>query len=317
MIISQKGDPLLSAVMITLSLAYRPPFDWAAMRSYLAARATPGLEAVTHEGGDRYWRSVEIHGHRGLFAVGTAPGLPADALRLEVSVSLRPALVPLLARLRDLLDLDADPHAVAGHLGRDSVLAPLVKRRPGLRVAGAVDRFDLALRTVLGQQVTVRGASTLAGRLVRLVGEPLLDTPALADGRAVPITHLSVTAERLADASESSIAGIGLPRSRAACVTGLARAAAAGDLPELAGDAPSGDPATFIRRLTALQGIGAWTAAYIAMRALHWPDAFPESDLGLRKAMDGLSAAKLRAAAEVWRPWRAYAAQHLWASLAD
>lgn len=303
--------------MISLSLTYRPPFDWVSMRNYLAARATPGLEAITQEGGDRYWRSVQIDGHPGFFAVGTAPGLPADTLRLDLSVSLQPVEVPLLARLGDLLDLDADPYAVAGHLSRDPALAPLVKRRPGLRVAGAVDRFDLALRAVLGQQVTVRGASTLAGRLVRLVGEPLADTPVLENGRAVPITHLPVTAERLADASESSIAGIGLPRSRAACVAGLAKAAAAGDLPELAGDAPSGDSVTFIRRLTAIQGIGAWTAAYIAMRALHWPDAFPESDLGLCKAMGGLSPARLRAAAEVWRPWRAYAAQHLWASLGD
>jgi AraC family transcriptional regulator of adaptative response / DNA-3-methyladenine glycosylase II len=302
---------------ISRTLAYRPPFDWAAMRNYLAARATPGVETITHEGGDRYWRSAEVQGHRGFFAVGPIVGLSAHTIRLDVADSLQPALPLLLARLRDLLDLDADPLAVAGHLGQYPVLAPLLKLRPGLRVAGAVDRFDLALRTVLGQQVTVRGASTLAGRLVRLVGEPLLETPALGDGRAVPITHLPVTAERLAEASESAIAGIGLPRSRAACVAGLARAVAGGSLPELARDAPSGDASTFIRRLTAVQGIGAWTAAYIAMRALHWPDAFPESDLGLRKAMGGLSPSRLRAAAEAWRPWRAYAAQHLWASLAD
>jgi len=303
--------------MISLSLPYRAPFDWAAMRSYLAARGTPGLEAVTRDGGDRYWRSVQLHGHRGLVGIGTTPGLPADTLHLDVSVSLQPVLEPLLARLRDLLDLDTDPHAVAGHLGRNPGLARLIQRRPGLRVAGAVDRFDLALRAVLGQQVTVRGASTLAGRLVRQFGELLAVTPVFLDGRAVPITHLPVTAERLADASEASIAEIGLPRSRAACVAGLARAVAGGELPELTSDAPTGDPATFIRRLTAVPGIGAWTATYIAMRALHWPDAFPESDLGLRKAMGGLTPAKLRAAAEAWRPWRAYAAQHLWASLAD
>ena len=302
---------------ISLSLAYRPPFDWTAMRTYLLARATPGLEAVTDEGGDRYWRSVQIQGHRGFFAVGPAPGLRTDTLRLHVSIALLPVLIPLLARLRHLFDLDADPRAVASHLGRDPVLGRLIKRRPGLRVAGAIDGFDLALRAVLGQQVTVRGASTLAGRLVRLVGEPLNDVPLPAGGRPAPITHLPVTAERLADTSESAIAGIGLPRTRAECVARLARAAAEGEFPELAGDARSGDPTSFIGRLTALPGIGTWTATYIAMRALHWPDAFPESDLGLRKAMGGLSAARLRAAAEVWRPWRAYAAQHLWASLGD
>lgn len=334
--VRETGDPLLSAMppldnqqlyraaqggsataTISRFLAYRPPFDWAAIRTYLLARATPGLEAFSDEGGDRYWRSVRIQGHSGFVAVGPAPGLRADTLRLDVSVALLPALIPLLARLRHLFDLDADPRAVAAHLGRDRVLAPLIRRRPGLRVAGAVDRFDLALRAVLGQQVTVQGASTLAGRLVRLVAEPLTDVPVLPSGRAVPLTHFPVTAERLADAGESAIAGIGLPRSRAACVSSLARAATSGQLPELAGDVHSGDPATFIRRLTALPGIGAWTAAYIAMRALHWPDAFPESDLGLRKAMGGLGPARLRDAAERWRPWRAYAAQHLWASLAD
>jgi AraC family transcriptional regulator, regulatory protein of adaptative response / DNA-3-methyladenine glycosylase II len=278
------------------------------MLSYLQARATPGLEAVTTRGGERYWGAVELHGHRGYFAVGPAPGLPA--LRLELSASLSPVLDPVTARLRHLFDLDTDPVAVASHLGRDATMAPLLSRRPGLRVAGAIDGFGLALRAVLGQQVTVRGANTLSGRLVQLVAEPLAQDD-------VPITHLPPTAERVAAAGESAIAAIGLPRARAACVVSLARAVAAGELPELAQGGSAGDPATFISRLTALPGIGPWTAAYIAMRALHWPDAFPDSDLGLRKAMGGLSASKLRAHADAWRPWRSYAAQHLWASLSD
>nr|MBA3260341.1 DNA-3-methyladenine glycosylase 2 family protein [Gemmatimonadales bacterium] len=150
-----------------------------------------------------------------------------------------------------------------------------------------------------------------------LVAEPLAVAPPSSGARPAPLTRLPVTAERLAEASVASIAGIGLPRSRAVCVAALARAAVDGKLPELAGDGPCLDPAGFAQRLTALPGIGAWTAAYVLMRALRWPDAFPDTDLGLRKAMGGLSPARLRAAAEGWRPWRAYAAQHLWASLGD
>lgn len=176
--------------------------------------------------------------------------------RVELSPSLLPVLAPLQARLGRLLDLDADPRAIAAHLRRAATLAPLVAKRPGLRVAGAADAFELALRAVLGQQVTVRGATTRAGRVARLVAEPAPpDAPA-------ELTHLPVTAARLADARASSLTSVGLTRARA-----------------------------------------------------DWPDAFPAGDLALRRAMGGLSAAKLRTASEPSRPWRAYAAQHLWARL--
>ncbi len=131
-------------------------------------------------------------------------------------------------------------------------------------------------------------------------------------GLPAGLTRLPVSAERLADASPALISGIGLPRARAECIIALARAAARGELPELASDAACGDPAGFTRRFTAIPGIGAWTAEYVMMRALAWPDAFPEGDIALRRAMGGLSPADLRAAAEPWRPWRAYAALHLW-----
>ena len=294
-------------------LGYRVPYDWTGTLGYLRARATPGVEAVTGEGGGRYWRTLRAGGCRGCIAV--SPGPRPDALRLELAAELLPAAAIVGARMRRLFDLDADPAAVAGHLRADSLLAPLVARRPGLRLPGAADGFELALRAVLGQQVTVRGASTLAGRLVRLVAEPMDDGPALAGAYPAPLTHFAVTAERLADASVASLARIGLPRARAGCVLALARAAAEGALPELTGGPTAGDPGEFVRRLTGLPGIGPWTAAYVAMRALPWPDAFPEHDLGLRKAMGRLSPAGLRARAEPWRPWRAYAAQHLWASL--
>jgi AraC family transcriptional regulator of adaptative response / DNA-3-methyladenine glycosylase II len=238
--------------------------------------------------------------------VGAAPR--GAALEVELSPMLVPALVPLLTRLRRLLDLDADPATIGSALGRDPWLAPLLERRPGLRVPGAFDGFELALRTILGQQVSVRGASTLAGRLAQRLGEPL--PPDLAAER---LGRLPVTAERLADASETEVAGIGVPRARARTMIALARAAA-----ERRIDLSPGADVTATRRaLLGMPGIGEWTADYVLMRALRWPDAFPAGDLGLRKAAGGIAAAKLRQHAEAWRPWRAYAAQHLWQSLSD
>lgn len=291
---------------VTLSLAYRPPFDWQAMLAHLAPRATPGIEMVTTDG--RYARTVRIGGHAGIVLVGAGEGSSAAALRLELSSELLPAIVPLIAGLRRLLDLDAEPHAIAAHLARDPLLAPLVASRPRLRVPGALDGFELALRTVLGQQVSVRGATTLAGRLASLVAEPF---PGAAPAG---LSLMPLAADRLADASVASLAGIGLTGARAVCVAALARAVARGELPELSGQAPQGGLAGFRRRFTALPGIGDWTAEYVAMRALRWPDAFPAGDLVLRRRMGGLSAARLRLVAERWRPWRAYAAQQLWAS---
>lgn len=284
-----------------------PPFSWPAMLAYLGLRATPGVEAVRPDGG-RYRRAVRLLGRTGHIAVRSSPD--GRALLVETSASLQPVVTPLAARLRRLFDLDADPATVDDHLARDPRLAPLVARRPGLRVPGTLDGFELALRAVLGQAVTVRGASTLAGRLAALVGEPLPDPPP-------GLERLPVSAERLAETRLERLRDIGLTRGRAQCVLALARAAAAGELPELAGHSPAGDPTGFIRRFTQLRGIGPWTASYVAMRALGWRDAFPEGDLGLRQAVGGLSPARLRAASERWRPWRAYAAQHLWASLAD
>lgn len=302
----QLEDDHLSRATARRSLAYRPPLDWGSLVGYLAARATPGIEAV--DAGCRYCRSIRLHGRLGYVAV--SPAAAGDGLLVELSSALLPVLVPLLVRLRRLFDLDADPHAVSEHLGGDPVLGPLVARRRGLRVAGAADGFELALRAVLGQQVTVRGATTLAGRLARLLAEPLPGAPPA-------LAYLPISAERVAGASLASITGIGLPRARAECVLALARAVAGGELPELVSDNPVEDPASFGRRLRQVPGVGAWTAEYVLMRALHCHDAFPEGDIALRKAMGGISPARLRAAAESWRPWRAYAAQHLWASLGD
>lgn len=293
-------------------LEYRPPFDWTALLTYLAARATPGVECVTADA--RYWRTCRLGRCVGWLAIG--PATTGTALEVETSADLSPVLGVLLPRLGHLLDLDLDPDEVVAHLGADPVLGRLVARRPGLRLAGSVNGFELALRAVLGQQVSVRGASTLAGRLAERLGEPLEEAP------RAELRYLPVVAERLAQASLGAVRNIGLPASRASCLIRLGRAVAEGELPELSWDGvlpkrPAEEPTDFLRRFTALPGIGPWTATYVAMRALGWRDGFPESDLGLRSAMGGASPARIRAMAEGWRPWRSYAAQHLWASLGD
>jgi AraC family transcriptional regulator of adaptative response / DNA-3-methyladenine glycosylase II len=286
-------------------LHYASAFEWNTLLGYFAARATPGVEGVRNE---RYWRTVRVDHRAGVIAVAHDAG--RGGLGVWHSASLSPVRAQLRASLRRLFDLDTDPRPIVEHLARDPRLAPLVRQRPGLRVPGAINGFELAVRAILGQQVSVRGASTLAGRLAAAVGEPLpssLDLPAGA--RDSGLSHLAPTPARIVEAGVDRIARIGLPRARAATLVHLARAIADG----IIGDLAPGDGAEAkAEQLLELPGIGAWTAQYIALRALRLPDAFPESDLGLRKAMGGMSAIALRHAAERWRPWRGYAAIHLW-----
>jgi AraC family transcriptional regulator of adaptative response / DNA-3-methyladenine glycosylase II len=206
-------------------------------------------------------------------------------------------------RCRELFDLDADPDMIAGVLGQDPLIGALVARRPGLRVPGCVDGFELAVRAVLGQQVSVAAARTSGGRLVRRWGEPL----AVA---AEQLTHVFPTPDALA---EADLAAIGLSTRRADTIRALARAVCDGDL-HLDRYADRDDT---VARLLAIRGIGQWTAGYIAMRALGDPDAFPASDVGLRDAVRRLSgtSSRLDEWSRQWRPWRSYAAMHLWANL--
>jgi AraC family transcriptional regulator of adaptative response / DNA-3-methyladenine glycosylase II len=201
-----------------------------------------------------------------------------------------------------LFATNTDVEQINDVLSADPLLAPMVRRHPGLRVAGAVNRFELALRAVLGQQVSVAAASTFSGRLAALLSEPVRDAP-------VGLSRLAVTAEQVAESRPSTIARIGLTQARAATAVALAKAVRAGLLQD------DHDPEAQIAELKKIKGIGDWTASYIAMRALGWPDAFPHGDLGLRKAAGNLTARELLAVAERWRPYRAYAAMHLWASL--
>src|SRR5437879_210779 len=275
---------------MTVRLAFRPPLDWSGLLGFLAPRATPGVEAVA---GGVYRRTIGLGDATGTIEVRAAVGEPHLVMRVR-----RRRLPAVVERARRLFDLDADPVRIADHLARSPELAPLVARRPGLRVPGAWDAFELAVRAVLGQQVTVRGATTLAGRLVRAFGRPL-------DRAEDGLTHLFPRPETLADAD---LASIGLPRARAATIRGLARGVARG---EIALDAARGLEDA-VARLAAVPGIGAWTAHYIAMRALGEPDAFPAADLGLRRALGNgagqLAQARGAERAGAWRAWRVSAA---------
>jgi AraC family transcriptional regulator, regulatory protein of adaptative response / DNA-3-methyladenine glycosylase II len=284
---------------IVLLLRYHPPYDWAAMLEFLRRRAIAGIECL---GTDRYARTVELDGAHGTVTVERGAG---NALRATVRFPKLSALPAIIARVRRVFDLAADPVPIAEHLAKDPALAPLVEARPGLRVPGAWDGFELAIRAVLGQQITVTAAATLAGRLVAAHGQRLAN----ADSQ---LTHVFPRPAALASADLTSL---GMLRSRATALSAVAAAAVAD--PHLF-DANCGLEDA-VKRLRSIRGVGEWTAQYIALRQLREPDAFPAADIGLLRAIAGRemrrpSSSELLDRANAWRPWRAYAAQHLWAS---
>jgi len=280
---------------ITLRLAARRPFDGAALVAFLAARAVPGIEEWT---GSAYRRSLRLPHGAGIVELRPADDGVHCSLRLDDPRDLATAV----ARCRRLLDLDADPVAVSGALLPDPLLGDLVRRSPGRRVPGAVDPAEIAVRAVLGQQVSVAGARTLAGRLAEQFGEPLR-TPSGG------VTRLFPTPEALLEANPADLP---LPGGRRGALLGLASALASGRLVLDVG----ADREETERALLDLPGIGPWTAAYIRMRALGDPDAFLPTDLGVRRALGALGGParprEIAALAERWRPWRAYAVIHLW-----
>jgi len=299
------GEELGAASGITLLLPHALPYDWDGMVGFLAGRAIPGVEIVDQAG--RYHRTIAMDGAQGLIRVERDER--GSGLRATIRFPRVTALAAIVGRIRRVFDLGTDPLAVSAHLSTDPLLAPLVALRPGLRVPGAWDGFELAVRGVLGQQITVPAATKLAGRLAAAYGAPL------AEATQVGLTHSFPTPDRLAAADLSAL---GLPRARASAVSALAAAVMADR--HLFGPSQTLDEA--LRRLRALPGIGDWTAQYIAMRALREPDAFPAADVGLLRALADAkgrrpSSAELLARAEAWRPWRAYAALHLWMSEAD
>jgi AraC family transcriptional regulator of adaptative response / DNA-3-methyladenine glycosylase II len=287
-----------SADALNFELSFRPPFDWPAVAAFLGARAIAGVEAL--EGGS-YRRTVRIASsgreHTGWVAVEISPKKPT--LRVAVSASLVKVLPPVLSRVKAVMDLACNPDEIGQALGA------LAKPHPGLRVPGAFDGFEIAVRAVLGQQVTVAAARTVAGRFAAAFGDPL----------ASPfdsLTTLFPTAQRVARLPAGRIARLGMPGARARTLIALARAVADGRLVLV----PNADVESTLGCLRALPGVGEWTAQYIAMRALSWPDAFPHTDLGVMKALGESGAKRVLAAGEAWRPWRAYAVMHLWQSLA-
>ena len=278
-----------------LTLGYREPFAGTELMAFLRARAIPGVEEVI---GDTYRRTFMIEGSGGIAEIR----LGADSnVILDVQLDTVSSLTSVVRRTRHLFDLDADPQAVETHLGRDPRLRPLLKARPGLRVPGAFDGFEAAVRAVLGQQVSVRAATTLAGRLVERFGQPL-------EHPSGSLTHRFPDPGELA---EADVATIGLPGKRATTIRTLATAVANGELP-LDG---TGDDEEVRERLTRIPGIGPWTVSYISMKILRDPDAFPAADLGVRQAMQKLGIDENSERSERWRPWRAYATIYLWSGL--
>ena len=294
---SRPGYAAGTSTQLDVRLPARPPFDAAGLFDFLAGRTVPGVESV---GAGVYRRTLSLPHGPGAVALQPAD----DFVRCEIQLSDLRDLAAAVERCRRLFDLDTDPVAVGEVLQADPVLAPLVAGRPGLRVPGHVDGYELAVRAVLGQQVSVAAARTLAARLVQRFGTPLPDTDGV-------LTHLFPAPEVLAEADPTSL---GIPISRGRAIAALSRAVASGEL-VLDRGADRDDVAA---RLLALPGIGPWTAGYVAMRALGDPDVFLATDLGVRRGLErlGLPAdpRAVLAHAERWRPWRSYALMHLWTS---
>jgi AraC family transcriptional regulator of adaptative response / DNA-3-methyladenine glycosylase II len=290
--VAPKSDASLS-----VRLPYRNPYDWKRLLAFYAGRATPGVERVVE---DRYQRSVVWAGQAGGIDVRDKGG----SLSLTVHGLGTDALFGIVQRVRGMFDVDAPIDDIAAGLAKDPTLRRLLKRNPGVRVPGAWDGWELAVRAVLGQQVSVKAATTFAGRIAERYGEH-------CEIEGLPGARLFPTPQRLARAQ---LERLGIIRSRAQTIRDLARATLGG---RLSFDA-SQDADEFATDLRAIRGIGDWTAQYVAMRVLKHPDAFPASDLGLLRAFDSkggrLKPAELIARAEGWRPWRAYAALLIWGS---
>jgi AraC family transcriptional regulator of adaptative response / DNA-3-methyladenine glycosylase II len=275
-------------------LHFRPPYHWQGILDFLAARATPGVEVV--ESGT-YRRTISLHGKDGYFEVSLAEG--RDALLLRIAFSDPQSLFFIVERVRAMFDLNADWSAIVQNLRSDPILRARVEANPGLRMPGSWDGFELVVRAILGQQITVRGATAMAGRIASRFGKPFFGPGGL--------THIFPGPEVLGNVP---LRDIGLTGARAETIRALARAVCSG---KINFGARIGSE-SFLNRLSEISGIGTWTAQYVAMRALGEPDAFPSSDLGLLRAVAVGNPRDLERRAEAWRPWRAYAAMYLWSA---
>lgn len=282
-------------------IRYRAPYDWESMLEFLRVRAIPGIEMVEK---GIYYRTIEIGGQSGFIEVKHVPR--KDSIAVTIHFPSVQALQEIVNRARRLFDLGADIETIDGHLSLDGDLAPWVAKRPGLRAPGGWDGFELGVRAVLGQQISVQAARQLAGKLVAAHGRPITGETGLPDG----LTHVFPTAGQIANTVDLSV---GMPNSRLKTLKAIAQASL--DDPGLF--QPSGDVDEAIAKLTAIPGVGDWTAQYVAMRIIREVDAFPSSDIGLLRGAEKvlgepMTPKRLALRAEAWRPWRAYAAQHLW-----
>ncbi len=288
---------------VTIRIRYRPPYDWDSMLAFFSARAIAGVEVVEN---GRYLRTVAVGAASGTVEVFHLPR--QEYLGVAIRFPDVKALSLIVARVRRQFDTGADIRTIEEHLTSDPLLKVLVKRQRGLRAPGSWDGFELAIRAALGQQISVAAARRLAGELVALHGKKLSRSGAHHPG----LTHVFPTAKQLASAVAI---GLKMPRTRQNAVQAIARAAAAD--PNLF--SPFGSVEQIVERLKTIPGVGDWTAHYIALRAVREMDAFPSSDIGLLRGVEALGcpqsdAATLARRAESWRPWRGYAAQHLWAA---
>ena len=294
----QAGHHPESGFSCTLTMPYRPPYDWDRMLAFFQGRAIPGVEWV---GDGRYRRTIRLPATRGTIAVGHAKN--GHALELDVVMTDSRGLMRVVERVRRMFDLDANPRAIHQTLSQDPLLAERIRKTPGLRLPGSWDPFETAVRAVVGQQISVKGAVTQLGRIARTTGAPY-------DGDEKP--HLAWLFPDAAEMVAADMTSIGMPQRRKETLRQIAQQMVSGSL-EL--DTP-GDLPRFVDTMTAIPGIGDWTANYVAMRALGEPDAFPASDLGIIKALQvggtRPTVKQVRARADAWRPWRAYAAIYLW-----
>ena len=295
----QKKEVPQDFAEFSFRLNYRPPFDWDRLLGFLSQRVVPHVEAVQN---GKYLRTVHVTrknenvtGHLEVRHDGDK-----RMLFVQLSDSLLPVCAPVLERLKRLFDLHADPEAIS------SVLGKLAEPRPGLRLPGSFDGFEMAVRAILGQQVSVAAACTLAGRLALRYGEPI-KTPCSS------LTRLFPAPQKLAAATVAEIGRLGITGQRAKTLIALSRAVAGGALHL----EPGSRIEDTLQELHKIPGVGEWTVQYIAMRALSWPDAFPHTDLGVKKALAIENPKEILELAEKWRPWRAYATLHLWADLTE
>lgn len=297
----RRADRLVADGGLDLRLPYHPPLAWEPLMEFLGARAIPGVEACVD---GVYRRTVRIDGHAGVIELSHLES--ENSLKLRAHLPSYGSLAHVIAGARRIFDLDADPNIINNHLSRDRKLRPLLKRLAGVRVPGGWDRFELAVRAILGQQVSVRSARTLAGRLVEVFGDSV---GGLAD---MQLSALFPMPGRIASASLRRVQSIGLTQQRAATLHRFASAIQDGSIQLDAGQSLN----MLVESLTNLPGVGPWTAHYIAMRACGQPDAFPAGDLGIRRALAGnrsvVTPSDATERAEIWRPWRAYAVTALW-----